>query len=1505
MSSGPKYVCHSEGCAVSVEPLGELTAKHFEFSCPSCSGALEPAGPVLSDFERRVIDYYPQMIAWPFAQLHAREDLVHKTQLLAVDVFTNVLKYMALVVESDYLHSDLQLPHLNRIINDELSRPLVSAWVHFLGEALPAFEKADVLPFIRELPDFYRCVQSDMDHDEKYCHRRVHFDQDGEKVETADSLGLLEAMIHFRNRLAHGFRPPVKEAQAAFDTQYAVMLRVLEAMQWCADYPMYKREGGRFYRLMGCESVGADPGVFTVPVEANLLLADSEHERFLSLLPLFIVPSEHIADHEDGLDLLVYDQRTDKRILYISPRGHARDLKGTVNRWRELMEHKQVLAPLMDASSFGAQEMQARCKDRTTRTLEGLRESQNRLSDTYTPRLEVERDLEAWAGSLYPLLLLMSPAGCGKTRLLAEMAERWTVAGHTAVLLRAAQIKRSDLMGELRASLRISDAMSDDEIVAGSTENDRRLLILVDGANEHADRAELLRRIVELCKSQSDTGRFGVLVSLRDDQLDWIDISDEDRALLYQRAPQEQTLGTDTGALPAVRFGLLDMVGVELMWKRYAKAHPSRFRTPFSLLDLQRHSRTLAERLRNPLVLRLFLEVHSNRQMPRSLSETGIFDAYVERLRRQTGDEGALLQSVAAICLERRRAQLDLDDLYDDPRTGHEVRRTDIASAYRILRREGVLTETRDGDATLVGFVVEPVFENCLAEVLLEGDGTNTAESLAAWVDAIDELPVLEGAVAAVLDRRLAQAGLPFVDRFGELSGRRGSSIAGAVFARHVLAASTEADGDATAGLGVERIELVRSAVRYLESNLGLKVARRMLVPFVERVEAASPGSRELAALLADLTRLHTGLCDYQDAVETARRSLEIRQTTSDPDKLDIAHGEKTLGWALLKLGARTQGLLQVMEHQERALLGFTEALGQQHPLVSSCINDIGVTLRALGRYRDAAKRFEEALRGRRAALGDQHPFVATAHENLGMAYGDLGDLRRALEEKKRALEIRRSRYGKEHPEVARSLNSVAWTHGKLGDHKRALELRWHSLRIRRRFFGEDHPDVANCLNDIGVGLRALGRFDESIEQLDKALSIRKKCLGAEHILVAVVVDNLARTHGAAGDRHKELELLQKALDLRIAARGPEHPTVADSLNAIGWTWRVLGDHSKALEYQRRALALGERNLGAEHPNLSSNYHDIGVTLGDLGDHKEALKNKKEAAERRRAQLGEDHPNVAMSLNSIGVTLGRLGDYEGSLKYKRKSLKIYRKVRGPKHTDVAMVMHNIGATLVTLGRTEEAIQHHREGLAIREEFHGADHPKVAVSLSSLAALLCTEGDYAQARALYERVLAIRQRCYPGPKRHPSIATVMGGLGAVAAGEGDVDAALAYHRQALKFRLQAFGTQHTLVARSRDQVGRTLSLLGDHEAALVSLRCSLKVRVEILGPGHLQVARSHESLGDALAKAGRDREALSHLEQAQQIAETVLDPAHKRRLRITKAIADVRQRLARVQESGSS
>ena len=225
---------------------------------------------------------------------------------------------------------------------------------------------------------------------------------------------------------------------------YQVLLDCLEAMAWCANYPLYKHEEGQAYRLMGTSPVREESSPASNSRDGNLYLGHPEEKPPLELVPLFIVPRDYLP--ESGADLFFYDAYTGKRIVYVSPKGYSENIGGTVERWRELIRSKQVLWPLLGRADLGSAELSRRSSEVTGHTHNDLRQIGKVIKGLYYSRQEIEANLTGWPGSTAPLLALRSAAGGGKTCMMDHLAGQWQEEGLPVLFIRAQGLEASDLL---------------------------------------------------------------------------------------------------------------------------------------------------------------------------------------------------------------------------------------------------------------------------------------------------------------------------------------------------------------------------------------------------------------------------------------------------------------------------------------------------------------------------------------------------------------------------------------------------------------------------------------------------------------------------------------------------------------------------------------------------------------------------------------------------------------------------------------------------------------------------------------------------------------------------------------------------------------------------------------------------------------------------------------------------------------------------------------------------
>ena len=114
------------------------------------------------------------------------------------------------------------------------------------------------------------------------------------------------------------------------------------------------------------------------------------------------------------------------------------------------------------------------------------------------------------------------------------------------------------------------------------------------------------------------------------------------------------------------------------------------------------------------------------------------------------------------------------------------------------------------------------------------------------------------------------------------------------------------------------------------------------------------------------------------------------------------------------------------------ALQAVREVLGDRHPHTLVSINNLGLLLKAQGKYDEAEPLFREALQARRETLGDRHPDTLISINNLGMLLKEQGKYDEAEPLFREALKVWRETLGDRHP-ATRLDQQPRWAAGGSG----------------------------------------------------------------------------------------------------------------------------------------------------------------------------------------------------------------------------------------------------------------------------------------------------------------------------------------------------------------------------------------------------------------------------------------------------------------------------------------
>jgi hypothetical protein len=145
---------------------------------------------------------------------------------------------------------------------------------------------------------------------------------------------------------------------------------------------------------------------------------------------------------------------------------------------------------------------------------------------------------------------------------------------------------------------------------------------------------------------------------------------------------------------------------------------------------------------------------------------------------------------------------------------------------------------------------------------------------------------------------------------------------------------------------------------------------------------------------------------------------------------------------------------------EEQILAIRARVLGEEHPDTLTSMNNLAVTMQALGDLPNAKTLLMKVLDVTRDVMGKQHPRYS----------GDLAGVRNLQEI---VLPARIRVLGMEHPETLTSIGNLGATLIQTGQTQAGLEMVHQVYEGRRKILGEDHPETiaaARILHSFGAG---------------------------------------------------------------------------------------------------------------------------------------------------------------------------------------------------------------------------------------------------------------------------------------------------------------------------------------------------------------------------------------------------------------------------------------------------
>jgi len=478
------------------------------------------------------------------------------------------------------------------------------------------------------------------------------------------------------------------------------------------------------------------------------------------------------------------------------------------------------------------------------------------------------------------------------------------------------------------------------------------------------------------------------------------------------------------------------------------------------------------------------------------------------------------------------------------------------------------------------------------------------------------------------------------------------------------------------------------------------------------------------------LTYLKLGLYDPAQAhlamaVRLARQALgeNHRVTLTAINNLGIALGLEGNVSDAVSTARRT------FEIQRRVL-------GEEDPVTLQSMSNLAANLILQGKWSEAKVLTEKWLESGRRVFGPEHPYYLVATHNLALVLESEGNWAAAEDQYRKTLETQRRVQGAEHPDTLRSLDGLARTLNSRGRWTEAAARFTEAIEIKRRVLSSEHLDTLQSENNLASVLRNQGKHAEAEQLVRTALPTAQRVLGERHRITLALMKGLVLSSGARGDWADAETLARKTLMLEQAAQGEDHPESLYTVRLVAHTLAQQGKSVEAEEWIRKALPVHRRVLGEEHNDTLLILWGLANVLSDQEKFAEAEGLYHQLLDTLPSTMGEDHPVTLRLRDNFGYyVLLKQGRYAESETLHRKTSETMRRVLGEDDDGTTESMQNLALALDHTGKTDEAEQLQRKVVDRRRKKYGAEHPEVGVSLYRLARIVGQRGRHAEAEEL--------------------------------------------------------------------------------------------------------------------------------------------------------------------------
>ena len=1099
--------CKTPNCAMAKTPLPiELEGK----PCPLCQNTLEVVEKI-SEEEKQLIASLPYLIAYPLENTLLEEHPWTKVNLLK-DTLLNYLKFLGLLAASEFFNSPFKDKNIISSFYKNLAHPSFGSWNAFTRETIQFLKENKHDFFCPELHDYYEKIETGKKR-KLYNGEIEIIDARGEIEITKQQATGIGMLINFRNRyLGHGLTLDAKASEKLWDQYYPIFKELLEKLQWCKDYVFYKNEGKNTWKLLGSKIKQVEVS----KAEDNVWIQNKDGEK-INLVPFFIIPGEVALDDTDT-KMLTYESFTGKSIKFFSPEGIDKTTSGRVLESLNLIiKNKQEETPF-SPEQFTKEILLDRIEKENQFVLQTLIDERKVINGIYQNREDVEVKLRSWIGSIASVFFIAAEAGSGKTNLLVEIQRQYKARELSTLLIRASRMAKKTLKQEICYLLNIDEnkALSDYQGITWT--QSEPVFILIDGINESAEEQTIWKEIKELSQ-EFKSGALKFVVTCRvnsKEDLDRFKIDIRDKDILYTENQDEITVLSDavTWLTP------FNMVELENTWNSYTTKNKKFTKPQFKFKDIGDYDRGFYEKIKNPLILRIFLETYHNKPLPKKgKRKLNIWKDWLDTFKKE---EITLLKLLATEIWEQDKNELELEALLNNDEIEAYITDTKVNAPYNRLVTMGWLSRYNNSNTVFISITVEGLLFYLLGEYLAT-EKKVTVELIEQYIDekSVVKKSTVESYLISCADKNETALISDLIDH-------------SETTLEITIPALTEYAKTFGAEKTIETLfdnptDLDWLALKKLVYNLDELLLKKLKKEILLVSKKMNTLSNENQILLGFKT---LGILDKIEKTEFFNKFNVQNQ---------LFHENDNLLFSLADFYDSIEEYDKALEYYEKSLTIILKVHGDQHSLAADAFNKLGIVYRTKGEYDKAIEFYDKALAIRLKVLGDQHPSTGISYNNLGLVYKFQGKYDKAIEFYDMALAIKLRVHGNQHPSTGNTYGNFGSVYMSKEEYSRAIEYFDKALAIRLKVHGDQHPSTGASYGWLGSVYWAKGEYDKAIEYHEKSLAILLKVHGDQHTSTGTSYNSLGNSYKEKKQYSTAKQYFQKAHDIFLKILGAEH----------------------------------------------------------------------------------------------------------------------------------------------------------------------------------------------------------------------------------------------------------------------------------------------------------------------------------------------------------------------------